>query len=320
MFTMALQGLSTIANRIRLHSPELLLAAGVVGVVGSTVLACKATLKADDILDEHKENMEKIHEAAEKAPERYSEHDVKADTTRTYIATAMSFVKAYAPAVIVGVLSIAAIISSHSIMRQRNLALTAALSSANAMFTEYRERVRKQLGEDVDDMIFNGGHEVVSTSEVTDLETGKTKKYKEKKVEYTDRPLDPYARLFGEEEFETVDENGKRRLTTWKNVQWDNQTWLTQHELWLNQQLKWREFKTLYEVYEDLGFTVNPDDPRFEEYRNMGWEKDDYIDLGLHSKRSKDFMDGVVNDVWLTFNCHPFGMKKRKNGKYIATV
>lgn len=40
--------------KFRKHSPELLIAAGVVGTVVSTVLACKATTKLSTILDEQK--------------------------------------------------------------------------------------------------------------------------------------------------------------------------------------------------------------------------------------------------------------------------
>ena len=43
-------------------SPGIMLGIGVVGVIASTVLACKATLKVDAIIAEHRENKEKIAE------------------------------------------------------------------------------------------------------------------------------------------------------------------------------------------------------------------------------------------------------------------
>ena len=39
-------------------SPEVLLGAGIVGMVGSTVLACRATLKMESILDEAKKKLD----------------------------------------------------------------------------------------------------------------------------------------------------------------------------------------------------------------------------------------------------------------------
>ena len=47
--------------KLKKHSPEILIAAGVVGTVASTVIACKATTKLSSILDESKENIETIH-------------------------------------------------------------------------------------------------------------------------------------------------------------------------------------------------------------------------------------------------------------------
>ena len=74
------------------HSPEIL--AGV-GVVGSLVMACKATTKLSDILEDSKEQLDKIKEvAADPAyEEKYSQDDAKKDTTITYVQTAMKVTK-----------------------------------------------------------------------------------------------------------------------------------------------------------------------------------------------------------------------------------
>ena len=42
------------------HSPEILAGVGVVGVVASTVLACKATTKLSGVLDDAKEQLDKV--------------------------------------------------------------------------------------------------------------------------------------------------------------------------------------------------------------------------------------------------------------------
>ena len=46
-------------NGVQKHSPEILAGVGVVGVVASTVMACKATMKLNDILEESKETRNK---------------------------------------------------------------------------------------------------------------------------------------------------------------------------------------------------------------------------------------------------------------------
>ena len=57
------------------YSPEILLAAGTVGVVTSTVMACRATLKVEDIVDDAKQKIETIHRVVSDPTmtEKYSE-------------------------------------------------------------------------------------------------------------------------------------------------------------------------------------------------------------------------------------------------------
>ena len=66
---------------LKKHAPEILVITGVIGTVTSAVMACKATTKAGAIIDEMKDNMEKIHEVAESTEiTNYSEEDMKKDT------------------------------------------------------------------------------------------------------------------------------------------------------------------------------------------------------------------------------------------------
>ena len=70
------------AFKLKKHSPEILVVSGVIGVVGSAVMACKATTKLDGILENAKENIDKIHECAEHPevlPEPYTEEDIRTD-------------------------------------------------------------------------------------------------------------------------------------------------------------------------------------------------------------------------------------------------
>lgn len=79
--------------KLKKHSPEILLAAGIVGVVASGVMACKATLKVEEIIDDAKDKIDTIHEvsADPTMAEKYSEEDSKrishclyADCSQTY--------------------------------------------------------------------------------------------------------------------------------------------------------------------------------------------------------------------------------------------
>ena len=51
---------------LKKYEPEILVISGAIGAVGSTVLACRATLKVSEVLDEHKDTINTIHDAIHK--------------------------------------------------------------------------------------------------------------------------------------------------------------------------------------------------------------------------------------------------------------
>src|SRR6188768_24996 len=79
------------------NAPKILFGTGVLSMIGSTVLACHATLKVEELLDQGKNDMEKIH-AAEAIVE-YTEEDARKDTLIVYSRTALRITKQYAPAI-----------------------------------------------------------------------------------------------------------------------------------------------------------------------------------------------------------------------------
>ena len=139
---------------IKKHSPEILIVAGVVGTVTSAVMACKATTKIEGILENHKNQVDAIHKAIED-PEtignaEYTVEDQKKDLTIVYAHTAVDFIKLYAPAVGLGVLSLTAIITSNNILRKRNAAIVAAYTALDKSFKDYRGRVIERFGKELD--------------------------------------------------------------------------------------------------------------------------------------------------------------------------
>lgn len=113
--------------KIKAMSPELLIVGGVIGIVGSTFLACRATLKLDEIVDTAKETVDKINDAKlTKSEDIYSEKDASKDLYITYVQTGTKIAKLYIPSVTLGVLSIGCILYSFKILKGRNVALMAA--------------------------------------------------------------------------------------------------------------------------------------------------------------------------------------------------
>lgn len=283
--------------QLKKHSPEILAAAGVIGTITGVVLACKATTKVNDILEETHETVEKIHEVTEKAETDpsldYTEEDVKKDLTITYVQTGVKFVKLYAPAAIVTGLSIGAMLSSNNILRKRNVALAASYAAVDKSFKEYRGRVVDRFGKELDRELKYG----IKAQEVE--ETVADEKGKEKTVKKTVNVVDPtnvsdYAKFF-----DVGNPN-------WEKDAEFNLMFLKRQQDYANDKLKTKGHLFLNEVYDMLGI------PRTRAGQCVGWvydEKnpvgDNYIDFGIYDDAkavNRDFVNGYERTILLDFN------------------
>jgi hypothetical protein len=247
------------------HSPEILIVTGIVGAITSTVLACKATTKVGQILDESKETLDVIHEGMKTGEIRrvdYSEEDGKKDTVKVYAQTGLKIAKLYAPAVIVGAASITSILASHNILKKRNVAISAAYAAVDKSYKDYRSRVIERYGEQVDEEMKYGIKAKKIEATETDPETGKEKKVK-KTVKATDPNLQSdYAVYFD-----------SRSRCCEKNMDY-NRMFLKAQEAYANQLLRSRGHVFLNEILDSL------DLPRTPAGQIVGWTKngpDGYI-------------------------------------------
>lgn len=167
------------------HSPELLLGVGIAGAIVTVVSACKATLKVNEILEEHKADLETIDEtAANEEIVEYTAEDAKRDKIIRYRDTAIQFVKLYAPAIILGTLSVGCMVKSNDILNKRNLSLAAAYTLMSDAYSTYRKRVVDKFGEEIDRQLQLG------TSEIEYTETDENGEFKKpEKVEVATNPL-----------------------------------------------------------------------------------------------------------------------------------
>ena len=234
--------LNKVGFSLKKHSPEILVAAGVVGTVVSTVMACRATTKIDTILDETKEQLDKIHEYSENPDmaEKYNAEDAKKDTVVVYAHAGVKLAKLYAPAVGLGILSLGSILASNDILRKRNAALAAAYAVVDRSFKEYRDRVVERFGEEVD-------HQLRYNIKATEVEeTVIDEKGKEKKVKKTIEVADPNASEYV-------------KYFTKSNPYWENnpeyvEMFLRSQQNYANDKLKATGHLTLNDVYDMLGF------------------------------------------------------------------
>ena len=136
---------SKYGYKLKKASPTIMIAGAAIGGVTATVLACKATIKAQDILAEHNAAVESIHAAKDQIKngelqldegESYTEKEFKKDITTAYIQTGLKLAKVYAPAVGLGAASLGCMFGSHHIMSKRNASLTAAYIALDQAFNE----------------------------------------------------------------------------------------------------------------------------------------------------------------------------------------
>jgi hypothetical protein len=290
-------GVSRTVNRIgfkfKKHSPEILLVTGVVGVVTSAVMACKATTKVNDILDEAKQMIDNIHTISDNPDNEYTEEDKNKAITVTYAKTGLEFVKIYAPAVLVGTASIACILASHGIIRKRNVALTAAYASIDNSFKEYRNRVVERFGKELDkELKYN-----IKTAEVEETvvnedgtETTITKTVQTAEVNtYSD-----YARFFDE------------TCKYWEKDAEYNLMFLKQAEAQANRLLKKRGRLFLNDVYRMLGMQETQAGQIvgwvYDEHNSVGDNRVDFGIYDLYNEQKRLFVNGYERSLLLDFN------------------
>lgn len=281
--------------KLEKHSPEILIAVGVVGTVASGVMACRATTKISAILDETKSTIDTIHEFAEKPEmaEKYTEEDAKKDLAIVYAQTGLKIAKLYAPSVALGIVSLGCIITSNNILRKRNIALAAAYATVDKGFKEYRSRVVERFGEALD-------HELKYDIKAKEFEeTVIDEDGKEKVVKKTVSVVDPntysdYARFFDE------------YCAGWSKDAEYNLMFLKKQQAYANDKLRNDGFLFLNDVYEMLGI------PKTKAGQVVGWiydEKnpvgDNFVDFGIYDVNNevkRDFVNGYERSILLDFN------------------
>ena len=281
--------------KVRKYSPEILAGVGVVGVIASTVMACKATTKLNDILSESKEQLEQIKTVAVDPAyaDKYTEDDAKKDTTITYVQTGVKVAKLYAPSVILCASSLGCLLASNNILRKRNAALSAAYMTVDKSFKEYRRRVAERFGDEVEKEIrYN-----IKAEEITKVdENGNEVTETVKVMDGTDDPnsYSDYARFFDES------------CPAWQNDAEYNLTFLKAQQQYANDLLKAQGRLFLNDVYKMLGIDIT------KAGQVVGWVYDpdcpvgdNFVDFGIYDmskERVRAFVNGYEPNILLDFN------------------
>ena len=281
--------------KLKKHSPEIFIVVGIAGIIGSAVMACRATTKIGDILDKAKEDVETIKESLDDPTlaDKYSQDDSQKDLTIVYAQTGLKLIKLYAPSVLLGALSITSILASNSILRKRNISLAAAYAVVDKGYKEYRSRVVERFGKDIDrELKYN--IKAKQFEEVVIDENGK-EKTKKTTVNVADiNSYSDYARYFDES------------CPDWESNSSYNLMFLRGQQQFANDLLISRKYLFLNEVYTMLGIPVT------KAGQMVGWvydEKnpigDNYVDFNIYDTNrevARNFVNGYESTILLDFN------------------
>lgn len=300
LVTKVSRSLHMVGFKFKKHSPEILVAVGVVGTVASAVMACKATMKVNDIVDEAKETIEKIHDGVEQHKhtsdgEEYTQEIANKDLSIVYVQTGLKFVKLYGPAVALGAVSIGCMIGSNHILRKRNVALAAAFTAVDNSFKEYRTRLIERFGKELDRELRFGIKAKEVEERVVDENGNETT------VTKTVEVVDPNV---AHSIYSIVWCEGN---TGWTRNAELNKVFLIQQQNYANDKLKLNGVLTLNEVYDMLGAN------RTAYGQIAGWvytedcsAGDNFVDFGifnLNDNKACEFVNGDERSIILDFNC-----------------
>lgn len=268
----------------RKFGPQIMTGAGIVGVVTSAVLASKATLRLEEVVDRTAEGLDDARHKLADDSNDFTTSDYNKAVANVYFHRSIDILKLYGPSITLGVASIALIAGGQGIMTKRAASYAAAYKVSEEGFAKYRKAVQDLIGEDEEKKLRYAVKEETITNSEGQEETV---------VTVNPIGVSQYARYFDETRSQWV-----------KNPD-VNRSFLINVQNWCNDTLNARGHIFLNEVYERLGFDHS------KEGAVMGWvrrdnpgAKDGYVDFGIYDGTGAHrlFVNGLEDSVLLDFN------------------
>ena len=282
------------------NSPHIFFGLGITGVVASTVLACRSTLKLSSTLDEIQKDIEQLKPDPNVLveDERSGElHIAKNpnhahDTIVVYTKVSYKIVRLYAPAIIVGAAAITALAGSHVQLARRNSALIAAYAGIERAYAAYRERVRKEVGDERElELYHDANREMIKNADGDYVEAHVVDPTK----------FSQYAKIFDEYN------------VNWRKDPELNRMFLEVQEAYFNNRLTAYGHVFLNEVYDRCNF------PRTNAGAVVGWLKngdgDGFVSFGMLDVYNSGFVNGYNPSIILDFNVDGVIYDKIENPK-----
>lgn len=336
---------------VKNHKAQIMVGAGIVGNTAATIIACKQTLTAKDIIADHKKRREeidnaleicrneiKIYDIANATTEssskyyteqepcstsdylkytQYLDKDFKKELLKVYSKTALNFIRHYAVAGALFIASNISICAGTGVLTKQVAGLSTSLAAVTTAFGDYRKRVQNAIGEEAENRIYT--NEQVKVNKYKDVDDEGNEIEKEEVVITTDGKHDPYALLLDRCSYQYANDIDMT-LTNLKMVEKE-----------ANRMLRGRVSRSglgillLNEVYELLGYNKTELGARY------GWVcafdpnlqseyGDGYVSFGIFDHRDENgniSQDPLfLNDQWVSIRNSRLGNRQSDTDEY----
>lgn len=275
---------------LKAKAPTIMVVSGVVSMGAAAVVGAKQTLKVEEVLEKHAPKLEKIQKGIHLELDSYTNEDAQKDRFRVYAAAGLDLGRLYAVPGVLFVAGAGLVFGGHRLMLKRNASLALAFTGLKSTLDAYRQRVRDQFGDEVDQGMLTG-HKQIAVGQ--DPKTGEVEYVHERDWDHARK--DPYNRVF---------EQGAS--SQWKPDLGINRMFLLQQREFAQQKLNLQGHLYLNDVYEALGF------PRTDIGQVTGWKVGTlpdgsrnipHVDFGLDTPIPNDWQYNRENAIFLDFNC-----------------
>jgi len=259
------------------HSPEILLVGGIASILGGTVLACRASMKAPHILAEAKVLMNTVDVVSQNPNDpELSPSEIKKAKLVLGLEYGLGLARLYAPSVIFMTAGIGMLVGSNRILNGRNAALIGMYKAVDEAYKRYRGRVRDEFGDEVDHYLRfqkrKEGLQILDDKKKPvkwdDIEAALPGELTDTEDDYILGMPSQYAVFF--------DSSSPQ----WRTDNSFNEFFLKSQQNYANQKLQMDGHVFLNEVYDMLGV------PRTKEGAIVGWVKDhgdDFISFDIYN-------------------------------------
>lgn len=274
---------------LQANAPTLMVVGGVAAMGAGAVVACKQTLKVEEVLAKHTPELEKIKKGSDLQLENYGPEVAQQDRFRVYSRAALDLGRVYLVPATLFTGGVVLVFGGHRIMLRRNATLAVAFTTLKKSFDSYRARVVDKLGHDTDQALMYGA----TVKEVIDPQTGEVATIATRDWEESSR--NPYSRVF---------EQGAS--SEWVPDLGMNKMLVSQQQRFAQQRLAMQGYLYLNDVYQALGFA--PSDIG----QVVGWKVQTLpdgtksiplVDFGLDKPMPDDWKYSQEKAIFLDFNC-----------------